>query len=230
MKTIGLIGGLTCESSAEYYRIINERVRQKLGGSHSAKSIMLSVDFYEIEQLVKEGKWSGIGDVLIDAAQRLEMAGADLLIICANTPHRFASQIQESIKIPLIHIADKAAEKIVAAGIQKVGLLGTKITMEESFYKDRLKAYNIQTLIPNEPDRITINETIFKELSMGIVNPISKEKFKQIIEELQRQGAQGIVLGCTELWMLVKPEDCSIPVFDTAQIHAEAAVDYVLQN
>jgi aspartate racemase len=191
---------------------------------------MLSVDFYEIEQFVKEKKWDKIGGVLIDAAKRLELAGADLLIICANTPHRFAKEIQGNINIPLLHIADKAAEKIVAAGIKKVGLLGTKVTMEEDFYKDRLKAYDIQTLIPNEPDRIMINETIFKELSMGIVSPASKEKFKAIIEVLQRQGAQGIVLGCTELWMLVKPEDCSIPVFDTAQIHAGAAVDAVLQD
>lgn len=227
MKTIGLIGGLSWESSAEYYRIINERVREKLGGLHSAKIIMFSVDFHEIYKLVQEDKDDEVGKILTDAAKKLETAGADVLLICSNKAHRFADKIQNNIKIPLLHIADKTAERIVSSGINKVALLGTKSVMEEPFYKERLTSYNIETLIPDEQDRIIIDETIFKELCMGVIKQSSKDKFKEIIQGLQKNGAKGVILGCTELWMLIKPEDCSIPIFDTARIHAEASVDYL---
>ncbi len=228
MKTIGLIGGLSWESSAEYYRIINERVREKLGDLHSAKSIMISVDFYEIQNLVREDHSDKVGEILVDAAKKLELAGADVLLICANTAHRFADKIQKNIKISFLHIADKTAEKIVSANINKVALLGTRFTMEEPFYKERLSHYKIETLIPNEQDRGMINEIIFKELCMGVVKRESKEKFQAVIQDLKKKGAQGVILGCTEMWMLIKSEDCSIPIFDTARIHAEAAVDYAL--
>lgn len=230
MKTIGLIGGLSWESSAEYYRIINERVREKLGDLHSAKSVMISVDFYEIQNLVREDHSDKVGEILVDAAKKLELAGADVLLICANTAHRFADKIQKNIKISLLHIADKTAEKIVSANINKVALLGTRVTMEELFYKERLSHYKIETLIPNEQDREMINEIIFKELCMGVVKRESKEKFQAVIEDLKKKGAQGVILGCTEMWMLIKSEDCSIPIFDTARIHAEAAVDYALKD
>ncbi len=230
MKTIGLIGGLSWESSAEYYRIINERVREKLGGLHSAKVIMFSVDFYEIEKLVREDKNHMVCEMLTSAAKNLELVGADVLLICSNTAHRFAKNIQDNIKIPLLHIADKTAERIISSGINKVALLGTKFTMEGAFYKDRLASYNIETLIPDDKERLVIDEMIFKELCVGVTKQSSKNKLKQIIQELQKKGAQGVILGCTELWMLIKPEDCSIPIFDTARIHAEAVVDYALKG
>ena len=229
MKTIGLIGGLSWESTAEYYRIINETVRQKLGGLHSAKIVMVSLNFSEIKELVQKNEQTKVLETLIDAAKRLEQAGADCLLICANTAHRFADKIQENIRIPLVHITDKTAEQILESGIQKVGLLGTKVTMEETFYRGRLlEKYNIQTVTPDEQDRLIIDQIIFKELCAGVINEDSKAMFKTIIQKLQQQGVQGIILGCTEIWMLVKPEDCLLPLFDTAKIHAVSAVDFAI--
>ncbi len=229
MKTIGLIGGLSWESSVEYYRIINDTVKQKLGGLHSAKVCMISLDLEEIRSLVTKKEPSKIIDILSDAARRIENAGADCLLICANTTHRFAKEIQESVRIPLIHIVDKTAEEIIKAGMKKVGLFGTRITMEEAFYKDMLLTkYNIETLIPDMQDRSIIDQIIFKELCSGIKRKESSKILKKIIQKLQNQGAQGIILGCTEIGLLIKNDGSSVPLFDTTKIHAEAAVNYAL--
>ncbi len=229
MKTIGLIAGMSWESSMEYYRIINERINHKLGGIHSAKIIMLSIDFWELRQLTTQNKWDEAAEMMIDATKKLELSGADLLLICSNAMHKVADNVQKNIKIPLIHITDKTAEKIAASEIKRVGLLGTKLTMEENFYRDRLKTqYNIDAFVPNEKDREVIQEIIFKELCLGLTKNESKEKLKTIIDSLSKQGAEAVILGCTELTLLVKQEDSNLPIFDTTRIHAEAAADYAL--
>ena len=229
MKTIGLIGGMSWESSHEYYRIINETVKEFLGGLHSAKSIMYSFDFEEIEALQHQGKWLELGQLIIDAAQRLEKGGADLIIICTNTVHKVADEVQESINIPLLHIADATAEKISEKGLRKVGLLGTKFTMEEGFYKDRLtEKYGLEVIIPNKEERQVIHDIIYKELVVGEMNQFSKEKFKISIQNLKKKEAQGIILGCTEIPLLIKQVDVDLPLFDTTTIHARSAVKYAL--
>jgi aspartate racemase len=229
MKVIGLIGGMSWESSLEYYRIINERVKQKLGGLHSAKSLMFSVDFEEIEQLQRRGDWKGATKMMIDAAKRLELGGADLIVICTNTMHKMADDIQRNTHVPLIHIADATAEKIVKSGMKKVGLLGTKFTMEENFYKGRLiEKYGLDVIVPNEKERQIVHDTIYKELCLGIVKASSREKFIGIIKNLSKTGAEGVVLGCTEIPLLVRQDDVNMPLFDTTRIHAEAAADYAL--
>jgi len=226
MKIIGLIGGMSWESSAEYYRIINEKIKEKLGGLHSAKTLMYSVDFEEIERLQHQGKWQELTEIMIDAAKRLENDGADFIVICTNTMHKMADEIQENVKIPLLNIADATAEKVKNKGIKKVGLLGTKFTMEENFYKGRLiDRYGLQVLIPNENDRQIVHDVIYKELCLGIVNPESKEKFVEIIRNLVSDGAEAVILGCTEIPLLIKQDDVEIPIFDTTRIHAEAAVE-----
>jgi aspartate racemase len=228
MKTIGLIGGMR-ESSHEYYRIINETVKEFLGGLHSAKSIMYSFDFEEIEVLQHQGKWLDLGQLIIDAAQRLEKGGADLIVICTNTVHKVADEVQESINIPLCHIADATAEKINEKGLRKVGLLGTKFTMEEGFYKDRLtEKYGLAVIIPNKEERQVIHDIIYKELVVGEMNKFSKEKFKINIQNLKARGAEGIILGCTEIPLLINQKDSDIPLFDTTTIHARSAVKYAL--
>jgi len=229
IKTIGLIGGMSWESSAEYYRIINERITRRLGEAHSAKIIMFSIDFFELCQLSKQNKWDEAATMMIDAAKKLEICGANFLAICANTMHKVSDEVEKNISIPLIHITDKTAEKIMTAGIKKVGLLGTKITMEEAFYRHRLKEkYNIDTITPNEADRDVIQGVIFEELCMGVVKDTSREKFKTIIQSLSKQGAQAVILGCTELTLLIKQADTNIPLFDTTKIHAEAIADYAI--
>ncbi len=231
MKTIGLIGGMSWESTAEYYRIINEAVKERLGGLHSAKIVMYSLDFQEIEQLQRHGKWDEATDSMVDAAKRVEKAGADFVLICTNTMHKMAEEVEASINIPLLHIADVTAETIVSLGFKKVGLLGSTYTMEEDFYKGRLKdKHGINVVIPSEADRKTVHNIIFEELCVGKITSSSREQVKTIIQKLIDQGAQGIILGCTELPFLLKQEDCSVPLFDTTMIHAKAAVDYAFRD
>ncbi len=229
MKTIGLIGGMSWESSVKYYRIINERVRDRLGGLHSAKSLMYSVDFDEIETLQRQGKWEELTALMIAAAKNLEKGGADFILICTNTMHKMADAVQKNIGIPLLHIADAAAEKIKPAGIRKVGLLGTLFTMEESFYKGRLTdKYGLQVLIPDRAERELVHRVIFEELCAGEIKQTSKEHYIRIMDRLAENGAEGIILGCTEIGLLVRDKDARVPLFDTTVIHAEAAVEYAL--
>ena len=231
MKTIGLIGGMSWESSLEYYRIINEQVREKLGGLHSAKSLMFSVDFDEVEKLQHQGKWMDATEIMIGAAKRLEKGGADFIVICTNTMHKMAGDIQNAVKIPLLHIADATAERIRATGINKVGLLGTKFTMEEDFYKRRLiNKYNLQVLIPDEKERQIVHDIIYQELCLGSIQKSSKDQFIKSINNLASHGARAVILGCTEISLLIKQEDVDVPLFDTTRIHAEAAVDYALTD
>ena len=231
MKTIGLVGGMSWESSLEYYRIINETIKEKLGGFHSAKCIMYSVDFEEIEKLQHKGKWDEATDLMIDAVRRVEKGGASFVVICTNTMHKMADDVQESIHIPLLHIADVTAEEIRNRGFRKVGLLGTRFTMEEDFYKGRLQEkHGLEVIIPDEEERHTIHNILYSELCMGEIKKISKEAFQRIIENLVAKGAEGVILGCTEIPLLVKQEDYEIPLFDTTSLHARAAVEYALQE
>jgi len=231
MKTMGLIGGMSWESSLEYYRIINETVKEKLGGLHSAKCIMYSVDFDEVEKLQHHGKWKEATALMIEAAQRIEKAGADFVIICTNTMHKMAEEVQNSIQIPLLHIADVTAEKIKEQGMKKVGLLGTRFTMEEDFYKGRLvEKHGIKVIIPDGKERQIIHNILYDELCLGEIKQISKDKFKKIIDHLVTRGAEGIILGCTEIPLIVHQEDYDIPLFDTTAIHAKAAVEYALRE
>jgi aspartate racemase len=231
MKTIGMIGGMSWESSIEYYRITNERVRERLGGLHSARSLMLSVDFAEIEELQRAGDWQTATNVMIAAAQALERGGADFVVICTNTMHKMASAVAASISIPLLHIADATAQQIRADGLNTIGLLGTRFTMEEDFYKGRLiDQFGLKVLLPDAAERETVHRIIYDELVVGKILPESKAAYRRIIDNLVSAGAQGIILGCTEIGLLVKPEDSPVPVYDTTRIHAEAAVDLALEN
>jgi len=230
MKTIGLIGGMSWESSIEYYRIINQKVREILGGTHSAKCVMVSVDFAEIEVLQHEGRWQEATQLLIDVAIHLEAAGADFIVLCTNTMHKMAEEIRKNTSIPFLHIADATAQEVSASGISNIGLLGTRFTMEEDFYKGRLSNnYGLNVLIPEESDRQIIHHIIYDELVRGVIRPESKRKFIVIIEKLISAGAQGVILGCTEIGLLVKDGDCQVPFFDTTRIHAEAAVEFALK-
>ena len=231
MKTIGMIGGMSWESSIEYYRIVNEAAKEKLGGLHSAKSIMYSVDFAEIEILQSEGHWDEATQVMVEAAQRVEAGGADFLIICTNTMHKMADEVEKAIHIPLLHIADATARAIKAQGLGKVGLLGTKFTMEEDFYRGRLVGrHDLEVLIPEAEDREIVHRVIYDELVLGMIKPESRKQYKQIIEKLIAAGAQGIILGCTEIGLLVNDEDSRVPLFDTTIIHAITAVEYALSD
>jgi aspartate racemase len=225
MLTIGLIGGMSWESSAQYYRIINESVRRRLGGVHSARSLMLSVDFGEIEKLQHAGDWSRLTTQMIDAAQRLERGGADFFLLCTNTMHRLAEPVTASVSIPLLHIADPTAQQIQAEGFRRVGLLGTAFTMEQGFYKDRLRhRFGLDVLVPVEEDRRRIHAVIYQELIAGIVAPASRSAYREIMARLIDRGAEAIILGCTEIMLLVGAGDSAVPLFDTTSIHAEAAV------
>ena len=231
MKTIGLIGGMSWESSIEYYRIINETAKEKLGGLHSAKSLMVSVDFAEIEKLQHEDRWDEAAQILVKCAQDLERGGADFIVLCTNTMHKVADQIIASITIPFLHIADATAEKIIATGIKKIGLLGTRFTMEHDFYKGRLiEKYELDVLIPTEADRAIIHRVIYEELVQGKVVDSSREEYKRIMETLIAQGAEGIILGCTEIELLIQEEDGNVPLFPTTSIHAIAAVKYAIEE
>jgi len=229
MKTIGLIGGMSWESSIEYYRIINETAKENLGALHSARSIMYSVDFADIETLQHQGKWKEAGKLLSEAAKSLEKGGADFVVLCTNTMHKVADEIQAHINIPFLHIADATARRIKDSGIRKIGLLGTRFTMEEDFYKARLsQKYGLDVMIPIAPEREIVHRVIYDELVLGKIQQESREKYTEIIEGLVKDGAEGVILGCTEIGLLVHPEDCRVPLFDTTRIHAEAAVDFAL--
>jgi len=229
MKKIGMIGGMSWESSIEYYRIVNQTVREKLGGLHSAKSIMYSVEFAEIEALQHQNRWDELASIMIEAARSLERGGADFVIICTNTMHKLYDEVQNKINIPMLNIADATAEKIKMAGIDRVALLGTRFTMEEDFYKGRLvDKYGLDVIIPSSKQREIVHRVIYDELCAGIIKPDSKQKYAEIIKRLVAEGAGGVILGCTEIGLLVKPEDSSVPLFDTTEIHAKAAVEYAL--
>ena len=223
MKTIGLIGGMSWESTVTYYQIVNETVKRELGGLHSAKVLLYSVDFAEIEEYQAKGEWDKSARVLSQAAINLEKAGADFIVICTNTMHKVAPEIQKEILIPVIHIAEATADELRKHGITKVGLLGTKYTMTQEFYKSKLTEVGIDVLIPDEEGIAVVNDVIYKELCLGIVAEESKKKYLSIIEDLVRKGAQGVILGCTEIGLLIGQEDTSLPVFDTTQIHATKA-------
>ncbi|MBZ5200162.1 aspartate/glutamate racemase family protein [Planomicrobium chinense] len=230
MKTIGMIGGMSWESSAEYYRLVNEEVKNRLGRLHSSKSILFSVDFEEIEQLQASGDWHQAGKLLGQAAKSLEMAGADFIILCTNTMHKVIQDVEENISIPLVHIGDATAAAIKEKQIQKIGLLGTRYTMEMDFYKSRLAAGGLEVLIPGEQERTEINRIIFEELCMGTVSETSRTFFLDVIQSMVAEGAEGIILGCTEIGLLVQEGHTDIPLFDTTRIHVKVAVDYALSN
>lgn len=229
MKTLGLLGGMSWESTAEYYRYINEEVKNRLGGLHSAKLVLYSVEFAEIEELQMQGAWDKAGEVLTGAAMALEKAGAEALVICTNTMHKVAPHIAANISMPLLHIADATGEALKQQGLHKVALLGTAYTMEQDFYKQRLvDNYGLEVMIPEKEDRAEIHRIIFEELCRGEVRGASRARYVDAVERMQRLGAQAVILGCTEIGMLLRPADVSIPVFDTTRIHAVRAVDWAL--
>ncbi|MGY0162445.1 aspartate/glutamate racemase family protein [Edwardsiella tarda] len=229
MKTIGLLGGMSWESSAEYYRIINQGVREHLGPTASASVVLWSFNFAEIEALQHQGDWSTLSERMVDAAQRLQGAGADVLLICTNTMHRMAPALESALSIPLIHIADPTAAAIKAAGLRKVGLLGTAFTMEQDFYKGRLsERHGLEVIVPEADDRATVHRIIYDELVAGQITPSSRAAYCQVIARLVQAGAEAVILGCTEIMLLVQPEDSAVPLFDTTALHAAAAVEAAL--
>lgn len=229
MKTIGLLGGMSWESTSQYYRLLNTAINHKLGGLHSARIVMISLDFEPVEKLMRQGDWQSCGTLLTDAARRIATAGADILLICTNTMHKLAPVIQAAIPIPVVHICDAAAERVKRGGCRKVGLLGTRFTMEEDFYRSRLEHYGLHVLLPDDSDRQRVDHIIFNELCRGIVRAGSREEYIRIIDQLVGQGADGIILGCTEIAMLVQEEDISVPLYDTTAIHADKAVELALR-
>jgi aspartate racemase len=228
MRTIGLLGGMSWSSTIEYYRIINEETARRLGGLHAARMIINSVDFGEVARLQREGDWQGAGELLSEAASGLERAGADLLLIGAVTMHKVSDAIERAVSIPLIHIADVTAERVLHEGIASVGLLGTLYTMEQAFLKMRLAGHGLRVVVPNETDRRLVHRMIFEELAVGRMETDSRERLLDVIGRLSEQGAEAIILGCTELSLLLRPEDSPIPAFDTTRIHALAAVNMAL--
>jgi aspartate racemase len=226
--TIGMLGGMSWESSAEYYRLVNEAVRDRLGGLHSARCILYSVDFAEVEALQVSGRWDDAGRLLAEAARSLEAAGADLLLLCTNTMHKVADQIQDAISIPMPHLADTTAAAVTAAGLSTVGLLGTAFVMEQDFYRDRLAARGLKVIVPPAADRALVHQVIYDELCVGIVRDASRRRYVEVIQRLVAAGAQGVILGCTEIELLIGPKNSPVPVFPTTQLHALAAVDLAL--
>jgi aspartate racemase len=229
MKTIGLIGGMSWESTSLYYSAINQGVKQALGGLHSAKVCLYSVDFHEIEQLQHQGKWAETADILAKAAQAVEAGGADVFLICTNTMHKVAAEVQAAVNIPMIHIADATAKGLIAGGITKVGLLGTAFTMQQEFYKGRLTSeFGIEVFVPNTEQQVMVHEVIYQELCLGEINLASKQKYLEVIQDLYNQGAQAVILGCTEITLLVQQKDTQVPLYDTTAIHAQSAVAVAL--
>jgi aspartate racemase len=229
MKTIGLIGGMSWESTVPYYRQINETIKQSMGGLHSAKIVLYSVDFHEVEQLQRAADWEGAGVLLAHAARALESAGADFLVVCTNTMHKVAPAIEAAVRIPLLHIADPTAAAIQGAGYAKVGLLGTRFTMEQDFYRDRLRArHGIEVMVPDQADRDLVHRVIYEELCLGKVLPDSRAHYLRVMAALAARGAEAIILGCTEISLLVDQRDAAIPLFDTTAIHARAAAELAL--
>lgn len=228
MKTIGLIGGMSWESSVVYYELINKEVKRRLGGHHSCQCLMYSVDFAEIELLQHQGDWEGLTRIMIDAAQRLERGGADFVVICTNTMHKMAPEVGESLGIPLLHIVDAVAREIIGLGMNRVALLGTRFTMEQEFYRGRLvENHGIDVIIPAPSGIETVHRIIYNELVHGVLRDESRREFLAIIGDLVARGAQGVILGCTEIPLLIRQTDCSVPLFDSTRIHALAAVDMV---
>jgi len=231
LKTIGLIGGMSWESSILYYQWINEAVKERLGGHHSAKSLMFSVDFEQIKTFQHEDKWEEATNILVDAAKKLELGGADCIVICTNTMHKVAEKVQDSIKLPLLHIADATGNQIMQKGLKKVGLLATAFTMEEAFYKGRLEEkYGLDILVPDKTDRQKVHDIIYNELCLGKIQNSSRSTYIDIINRIISNGAEAIILGCTEITLLISQKDCKVPVFDTTRIHAIAAVDFALNE
>ncbi|MBP1596410.1 MAG: aspartate racemase [Acidobacteria bacterium] len=229
MKTIGLLGGMTWHSTIEYYRLINAGVQARLGGNHSARCILLSAEFEEVERLQEAGNWQALDRFMADAARRVEGAGADFLVICANTMHKTAPAIESAVRIPLLHIADAAAREILRQGLRAVGLLGTRFTMEQDFYRERLETrHGLRVLIPDDAGRKAVHEVIYQELGRGILSESSREKYKSVMHDLRTRGAEGIILGCTEIPLLIRPGDFPLPLFDTTALHAAAAVETAL--
>lgn len=229
MKTIGLIGGMSWESTASYYQALNQEIKTQLGGLHSAKIVLYSVDFAEIETLQHQGEWNKTADILGNAAKAVEAAGADFFLICTNTMHKVAPQVSQHVAIPLLHIADATAQQLKGNGISKVGLLGTKFTMEQTFYKGRLQDnFDIEVIVPNEHDRHIIHQVIYDELCLGEIKEASRQHYLAIINKLFNEGVQAIILGCTEIALLVNQNDTDVPLFDTTRIHAHKAVEYAL--
>ncbi|MFB7664286.1 aspartate/glutamate racemase family protein [Kitasatospora sp. NPDC056138] len=224
MKTIGLLGGMSWESTAEYYRLLNELTREQLGGLHSARCVLYSVDFAEIERLQVEGRWEEAGEVLASAAEALAAAGADLLLICTNTMHKVADQVAAAVGIPLLHLADTTGAAVRAAGVRRVGLLGTAFTMEQDFYRGRLADHGLDVLVPSPDSRATVHRVIYEELCQGVIRAESRLAYQAVIDELVAAGAEGVILGCTEIELLIAPEHSPVPVFATTRLHAEAAV------
>ncbi|MFE6164558.1 aspartate/glutamate racemase family protein [Streptomyces sp. NPDC056486] len=224
MKTIGLIGGMSWESSAEYYRLLNELVRERLGGLHSARCVLYSVDFAEIEQLQVAGEWAQAGEVLARAAKGVEAAGAELVMLCTNTMHKVAEQVQEALSVPFLHLADTTADAVLRGGLRRVGLLGTAFTMEQDFYRERLAARGLDVLIPDAEGRALVHRVIYEELCLGVVREESRVGYQKVIGDLVRNGAEGVILGCTEIELLIGQEHSPVPVFPTTRLHAEAAV------
>jgi aspartate racemase len=229
MKTIGLIGGMSWESTSLYYSAINKGVKSALGGLHSAKICLYSVDFHEIEELQHQGKWAETADILTKAAQAVEAGGADVFLICTNTMHKVAAEVQAAVNIPMIHIADATAKDLLAGGLTKVGLIGTAFTMQQDFYKGRLtQEFGIEVVVPNAEQQIMVHEVIYKELCLGEINLDSKQKYLEVIQDLYNQGAQAVILGCTEITLLVQQKDTQVPLYDTTAIHAQSAVAVAL--
>ncbi|RUO65247.1 aspartate racemase [Pseudidiomarina planktonica] len=229
MKTIGLIGGMSWESTQTYYRLINQKVRAQLGGLHSAKVVLYSLDFATIEPLQRNEEWDATAEILSSAAQSLEAAGADFVVVCTNTMHKVAPQIEQSVNIPLLHIADATAKALRQDQVKRVGLLGTKFTMEQDFYRERLQQHGIEVVIPNAQQREQVHSVIFNELCQGITDSKSKSAYQKIIADLGEQGAEAVILGCTEIGLLIQPEDTKLRLYDTTEIHAEQAVQFALK-
>lgn len=230
LKTIGMIGGMTWESTASYYRIANETVRDRLGGLHSARILLASLDFQEISELQSAGRWGDAAAILGRTAAELERSGAEVMVICTNTMHLVFDEVQAAVGVPLLHIGDVTGQAIREAGLKRVGLLGTEFTMEKAFYRDRIAAHGIDVIVPEALDRRAVHDAIFHELALGICSDTTRARFQQIIAALIAEGAEGIILGCTEIELLVSQEDSPVPVFPTARLHAEAAVEFALGN
>ena len=230
MRTIGLLGGMSWESSGLYYRLLNETVRERLGGLHSARCVLLSVDFAGIEALQTAGEWDRAGELLAADALALQRAGADLVLLCTNTMHKVADQLTAVLDVPLLHIADVTAAAVVAAGLQRIGLLGTAFTMEQPFLRDRLAGHGLEVLVPGPADRAEVHRVIYEELCLGVVRPESRAAFQEVVGRLVADGAQGVVLGCTEVELLIGADDVPVPVFPTTRLHVEAAVAAALAD
>ncbi len=228
MRRIGLIGGMSWESTAEYYRLINEGVRDRLGGLHSAECLLYSVDFAPVEAMQADGRWDEAGALLAEAATTLETAGAELVVLCTNTMHKVADAVESAVSIPFLHLADTTADAVRAAGLTRVGLLGTGFTMEQPFYRDRLAGHGLEVWVPGREDRDLVHRVIYDELCVGVVRQESRAAYQRVIQGLVDRGAEGVVLGCTEIELLIKAEDSPVPVFPTTRLHAEAAVELAL--